>query len=191
MFDQKFSEALSLATQAHAGQIRKGTKIPYVSHVLAVASIVIEFGGDQEQAIAALLHDALEDVGPHYRELISKKFGERVLRIVEACTDGIPDQSGQKAPWEIRKSAYLEHLRYVEKDSLLVSASDKLSNACSIRDDLLDPDVGIAVFERFSVPQDRTIWYYESLAMVYLERGCPVAFKLCSVVAQIKALASI
>lgn len=190
MFTKEFSEALSLAIQAHAGQVRRGTEIPYVSHVLAVAAIVIEFGGDQEQAIAALLHDALEDGGPQYREPILSNFGERVLRIVEACTDGIPDQSGQKEPWEVRKAAYLEHLRYVDKDSLLVSACDKLSNARSIRDDLLDQDVGMTVFERFSVPQDRTIWYYESLARVYLERGCPVAFKLGAVVDQIKALAS-
>lgn len=189
MLDTKFSEAVKLASEVHATQIRKGSGIPYISHPLSVAATVIEFGGDQDQAIAALLHDTLEDGGPEYAAPIRSMFGERVFKMVEACTDGVPDETGIKPPWEVRKTAYLEHLAHADDDSLLVSACDKLVNARAILDDLLDPEVGVAVFERFSASKDRTLWYYESLAEVFMKRGSPVAFKLVATVSEIKRLA--
>src|ERR1700742_1058831 len=95
--------ALDYAAEAHQAQARKGTAIPYLSHVLGVASLVIEHGGDEDQAIAGLLHDVLEDCGPEHASVIRRDFGERVLSIVESCTDGVPDAQGNKAPWRERK----------------------------------------------------------------------------------------
>lgn len=185
----KFSEAVALAAEAHQGQIRKGAGTPYLAHPLAVAALVLEFGGDQDQAIGALLHDVLEDGGAHYAQQIRQQFGARVLSIVEACTDGVPDETGQKAPWQGRKERYLAHLGEAPDDALLVSACDKLCNAKAILDDLIDPDVGLAVFDRFSASKDKTLWYYSELAGVFSMRRSPVARKLAATVAEIKQLA--
>lgn len=107
MLTERISEALALAVEAHAKQVRKGTSIPYVAHPMGVASIALEFGADENRAIAALLHDVLEDGGPHYGPAIKEKFGEQVFAIVDACTDGLPDASGEKGNWGDRKRAYL------------------------------------------------------------------------------------
>ncbi|CAB3806897.1 hypothetical protein LMG28138_05857 [Pararobbsia alpina] len=148
--------------------MRKGTQIPYTSHLLGVASLVLENGGDEEQAIAGLLHDAIEDVGPHVAPTISGMFGDRVLRIVEGCTDGVPDASGHKPDWRTRKETYLAHLERAEPDVLLVSASDKLYNARAIVTDL--HTIGRAVFERFTAGEAGTLWYYGELSRIFAER---------------------
>lgn len=139
-----FTRAIYLAASAHEGQCRKGTPIPYITHPVAVAGLVAQFGGDEDQQIAGLLHDVLEDGGSHFAPIIAKDFGPRVLAIVEGCTDG----TGTKAPWEDRKRAYLAHLARASDDVLLVSGCDKLSNARAILDDLLA--IGPAVFDRFT-----------------------------------------
>jgi len=170
--------ALDYAADAHQAQARKGTSIPYLSHVLGVSSLVIEHGGDEDQAIAGLLHDVLEDCGAEHAELIRQQFGERVLRIVEACTDGTPNPSGQKAPWAERKQSYLAHLSNVAEDALLVSACDKLHNARAIAADLAS---GGEVFSRFTGGRDGTIWYYQSLLATFedrLGRDAPLAIEL-------------
>lgn len=190
MLTEKFSEAVSLAATAHATQFRKGSGIPYISHPLGVASLVIEFGGDEEQAIAGLLHDVIEDGGPQFVEPIREGFGERVLAMVEACTDGVPDANGKKAPWKARKEAYLDHLADCSEDALLVSAADKLYNARAILDDLVDPSVGTAVFDRFTASKSDTLWYYGKLAEIFVERKSSVAPRLSSVVAEIRKLAA-
>ena len=190
MLTEKFSEAVTLAAKAHATQVRKGSGIPYIAHPLGVASLVIEFGGDEEQAIAGLLHDVIEDGGPEFIEPIRDGFGERVLAMVEDCTDGMPDETGQKAPWADRKKAYLEHLSSCSDDALLVSAADKLYNAKAILDDLRDPDVGVAVFGRFKAGKDQTLWYYGELAKIFAGRGSPVARKLTAVVEEIRRLSA-
>ncbi|HEY2021344.1 HD domain-containing protein [Paraburkholderia sp.] len=159
---------MELALQLHATQLRKGTQIPYTSHLLGVASLVLENGGDEEQAIAGLLHDAIEDVGAEAVPLIRELFGERVLRIVEGCTDGVPDASGQKPDWRTRKIAYLAHLENADAEVLLVSASDKLYNARAIVMDL--HTVGRAVFDRFTAGEAGTLWYYGELARIFLTR---------------------
>jgi (p)ppGpp synthase/HD superfamily hydrolase len=190
MLTEKFSEAVTLAATAHATQVRKGSGIPYIAHPLGVASLVLEFGGDEEQAIAGLLHDVIEDGGPQFVEPIREGFGERVLAMVEACTDGVPDANGKKAPWKTRKEGYLAHLADCSEDALLVSAADKLYNARAILDDILDPTVGTAVFDRFTASKADTLWYYGKLADIFAERGSPVARRLSSVVAEIRRLAA-
>ncbi len=187
MLSDRISKALALAVEAHHGQARKGTSVPYVAHPMGVASLALDFGADEDQAIAALLHDVLEDGGPQYAPVIKERFGERVLAIVEGCTDGVPDASGQKAEWGERKRAYLEHLARAPDDVLLVSGSDKLHNARAIVGDLLT--VGPLVFDRFSSGQDGTLWYYRELAAIFSKRRAPMAAQLAVVVADMQRLA--
>lgn len=167
---QRFSRlhvALDYAAEAHQAQARKGTSIPYLSHLLGVASLVMEHGGDEDQVIAGLLHDVLEDCGPNHREHIQELFGPKVLAIVQACTDGTPDSSGLKAPWRERKERYLEHLKGAAREALLVAACDKLHNARAIA---LDLAAGEDVFSRFTGGRVGTHWYYQSLVEVFRER---------------------
>jgi GTP pyrophosphokinase len=159
-----YAKAVHFAARAHAGQLRKGSDIPYITHPLSVSALVIEFGGDEEQAIAGLLHDVVEDCGVSLLTL-AEEFGVRVAAIVEGCTDGVPDERGRKAPWRERKELYLEHLEETPADVLLVSACDKLHNARSIVSDI--QTIGSAVFDRFTADRDQTIWYYRRLAGVF------------------------
>ena len=162
-----FREALSFAAEAHEGQGRKGTDTPYISHLLGVTDIVLEHGGDEEQAIAALLHDAIEDQGgEQMRQKIRERFGDRVTRMVDDCTDAevIP-----KPPWKKRKEAYLAHIPEAHADSLLVSMADKLHNSTAIVRDFRRH--GPTVFERFSAGPADTAWYYRSLVEAYESAG--------------------
>ena len=161
----RFDRALIYATQVHAGQLRKGTEIPYVAHLLAVAALVLEHGGDEDQAIAALLHDAAEDHGGEVRLAdIRGRFGGRVEAIVRDCSDALPVVGEPKKPWKERKDDYLRHLEQVDESVLLVSAADKLHNARAV---LLDyQEVGEAVFERFKGGRDGTLCYYLKVAKV-------------------------
>lgn len=169
----RYTQAIHFAATVHEGQSRKGTAIPYIVHPVAVAALVEEYNGDEDQQIAALLHDVLEDGGPHHASEIDRLFGSRVLAIVQACTDGVPDANGVKPPWETRKREYLEHLAVASDDVLLVSGCDKLSNAQAILSDL--EKVGIAVFDRFTAKREGTVWYYQELSRVFSQRGTPVA----------------
>ena len=153
-----------------------------------MASIALDHGADEEQAVAALLHDAVEDGGAHYAERIRTKFGNRVADIVAGCTDGIPDASGRKPPWQARKQSYLNHLKSASDDVLLVSSSDKLHNARAIVEDLLN--IGETVFDRFSATKEQTLWYYESLAQIFELRGTPVARALRGAVNEMKRLSN-
>ena len=177
--------ALDYAAEAHQSQARKGTSIPYVSHLMGVASLVIEHGGDEDQAIAGLLHDVLEDCGLQHEGPIGERFGDRVLAIVRACTDGTPDEHGVKAPWRARKEAYIAHLATASDDALLVSACDKLHNARAISTDLAS---GEDVFARFTGGRDGTLWYYDALAKTFADRlgdRRPLAIELAATVARI------
>lgn len=187
MLTEKIAQALALAVEAHNGQKRKGTNIPYLAHPMGVASIALDHGADEEQAMAALLHDAVEDGGPHYAKRIRDQFGDRVADIVEGCTDGVPDSSGKKEAWKPRKERYISHLQKATDDVLLVSGSDKLHNARAIVEDLLR--IGPAVFDRFTATQEQTIWYYETLSGVFSNRGTPVAKALSDTVQRMKQLA--
>ena len=135
----RFDRALLYATHVHGGQVRKGTSTPYVAHLLAVAATVLEYCGDEELAIAALLHDSVEDQGGKARlDDVRNRFGEGVARIVEACSDSLADtgKGERKAHWRERKVAYLAHLRTADEDTLWVSLADKVHNARTILRDL-------------------------------------------------------
>lgn len=168
----RFDRALLYATHVHGGQVRKETTIPYVAHLLAVSGTVLEYGGDEDQAIAGLLHDAAEDQGgkPRLND-IRNRFGERVADIVQSCSDSMADTAaGQpKEDWHVRKERYIRHLHTIDSDTLLVSLSDKVHNARSILRDLRKEEIGELVWQRFSQPRERTIWYYEELAKTFKE----------------------
>lgn len=159
---QRLADAFAFAATAHAEQVRKSTTIPYVSHLMSVSALVMEHGGDEDQAIAGLLHDVIEDCGADYEAVIRERFGERVTRIVRACTDA---DTTPKPPWQERKEAYLQHLQQEGPEVLLVSASDKLHNARAIVSDL--QAIGLDMFKRFSAPKAQVLWYYRSLAGIY------------------------
>jgi (p)ppGpp synthase/HD superfamily hydrolase len=168
----RFDRALLYATHVHGGQVRKGTTTPYVAHLLAVAATVLEYGGDEDLAIAALLHDSVEDQGGKARlNDVCNRFGETVARIVEGCSDSLADtgKGEPKADSKTRKEAYLAHLREADEDNLRVSLADKVHNARAILRDLRKPDIGDKVWSRFSQPKEKTIWYYRSLADVFCE----------------------
>lgn len=155
----RFERALVFATRKHAGQQRKGTPVPYVSHLLGVAGLVLEAGGDEDLAIAALLHDVAEDCGGiPMLDQVRRRFGKRVARIVEGCSDPftIP-----KPPWRERKEPYLKHLHTADADTRLVSAADKLHNARSILSDYRE--LGERIWERFQGKREGTLWYYRAL----------------------------
>ena len=169
----RFDRALLYATHVHGGQVRKGTSTPYVAHLLAVAATVLEYGGDEELAIAALLHDSVEDQGGKARlDDVRNRFGEGVARSVEACSDSLADtgKGERKAHWQERKEAYLTHLRTADEGILWVSLADKVHNARTILRDLRKPDIGEKVWARFNVPTKQTLWYYHSLADIFCER---------------------
>lgn len=182
----RYAEALVLARRLHAGQTRKGTSIPYVAHVLAVSSIALEHGADEDEAIAALLHDAVEDCGgaPVLAE-IERCFGRRVAGIVAACSD---TDITPKPPWQARKEAYLAHLRIASPSVRLVSAADKLHNARSILADLRQ--FGDALWKRFNASKAQTLWYYRSLVEAFAAHGSsPLVDELARIVAEIERLA--
>jgi (p)ppGpp synthase/HD superfamily hydrolase len=157
-----FESALVYAKEKHDGQWRKGSGIPYISHPMQVAGIALEYGADEEQAAAALLHDVIEDTPTTYED-IREAFNERVAEIVRACSDAEDHES--KAEWRDRKETYLERLKTKGADVALVSCSDKLHNARSIVADLRTE--GPAFFERFTGKRDGTLWYYRSLVEVF------------------------
>jgi (p)ppGpp synthase/HD superfamily hydrolase len=167
---ERFDRALLYATHVHGGQVRKESAIPYVAHLLAVAATVLEYEGDEDMAIAGLLHDAVEDQGGEARlSDIRNRFGDRVGVIVAACSDSTANTaSGEgKEPWRVRKERYLKHLHSVDESTLLVSLSDKVHNARSILRDSRKSDIGELVWQRFSRGKDGTIWYYEQLAQTF------------------------
>ena len=159
----RFDQALLYATAIHGGQRRKGTSIPYVAHLLGAASVALELGADEDQAIAALLHDAVEDQGgkPRLND-IRARFGDRVAEIVAHCTDA---DIHPKPPWRERKERYLGGLPAKPSDALLVSLADKIHNAEAILNDLRFH--GAAVWDRFTGGRDGSLWYYRVLSQTF------------------------
>jgi len=181
----RFEEALTRASQLHATQKKKGTEVPYVAHLLGVTSIVLEDGGDEDHAIAALLHDAIEDQGLEESE-IERRFGARVREIVVGCTDAFEQP---KPPWRARKEKYLAHLRDASEDVLRVSAADKLHNARQIVADVRH--LGPVVWERFKGGREGSLWYYRSLAEIFrVRRPGPLTAELCRVVAEMERISA-
>lgn len=191
----RFTDAVDYARTAHAGHYRKGTRIPYLYHLLGVASLALEHGGDEDQAIAGLLHDVLEDCGHEHEASIRARFGHGVADIVLACTDGHAEQkaaatspAAKRLDWLVRKQRYLAHLAEGEPAALLVSGCDKLHNARAIVGDL-EGAAGQAVFERFTAGRDGTLRYYAAVAEVFTRRQVAVAPALDAAVDRMHALA--
>jgi GTP pyrophosphokinase len=164
MLSNRFTEALVYAKELHDTQTRKGGNVPYVAHLLGAASIALEYGANEDEAIAALLHDAIEDQGgpPTGRE-IRRRFGDAVADIVEGCTDA---DTTPKPPWRKRKEAYIAHLPTASSSVQLVSAADKLYNAWSILKDYRV--LGESVWQRFKGGGKKgTLWYYRSLVNAF------------------------
>jgi (p)ppGpp synthase/HD superfamily hydrolase len=164
----RFLRAFQFAAEKHASQTRKASTIPYIAHLMGVASLVLEAGGDEDLAIAALLHDVVEDCGgvPMLGEVRSR-FGNRVAKVVEGCTDA---DTYPKPPWRERKETYLRHLKDADFDTRLVSAADKLNNVRSILSDYRK--IGEIVWDRFNGGREGTLWYYRSLRDEFL-RSAP------------------
>jgi (p)ppGpp synthase/HD superfamily hydrolase len=163
MLSERFTQALVFAAGLHATQVRKGSGVPYIAHLLGVASIALEYGADEDEAIAALLHDAIEDQGgAATREEIRRRFGDRVTAIVDGCTDA---DTTPKPPWRQRKEAYIAHIPTASASVLLVSAADKLYNARSILKDY--KILGDPLWERFKGGKAGTLWYYRALVEVF------------------------
>ena len=167
----RFDQALLYAAAAHRQQPRKGTQVPYLSHLLGVASIVLTYGGSENQAIGGLLHDTVEDCGNQHVPVIGELFGDEVLGIVLACTDSAVPAGQAKAGWRPRKEQYLHHLRELPPGdpARLVSCADKLHNAQAILADL--EVLGLPLWDRFrgKTPEDH-LWYYGALAAAFTEQ---------------------
>lgn len=182
---RRFDEALGLAAELHRDQQRKGTRIPYLAHLLGVAAIALEHGASEDQAIAALLHDAVEDQGgASTLAMIRSRFGDAVAEIVQSCSDA---DEVPKPPWRARKEAYVAHLSQATRAACLISAADKLHNARAILRDYRE--LGEALWERFTGGKQGTLWYYQSLVEALLGR-VPVGLhqELARVVEELSAL---
>lgn len=165
----RFQTALNMTFELHQNQSRKGSQAPYFAHLMSVSALVLENGGSENQAIAALLHDAVEDQGGlPILESIKSEFGEEVAGIVDGCTDAYTQP---KPPWKERKIAYLEKLKTEPDTILLVSLSDKVHNARSILRDL--QLYGDRIWIRFKGKKPGTLWYYQSLANIFDESPFP------------------
>ena len=174
MLGERFDRALGLASELHRQQLRKESGVPYVSHLLAVCSLALEHGADEDQAIAALLHDAVEDQGGlPTAARIRALFGDRVAELVLALTDAVVVP---KPPWRQRKELYLVHLAAAPLDVLLVSCCDKIHNARSILAD--HRQSGASLWSRFTGGRDGTLWYYRELAAIFARRGPPIPAQL-------------
>ena len=185
ILSSRFDDALAFAVDLHREQPRKGTGVPYVSHLLSVAALVLEHGGSEDQAIAALLHDAVEDQGGRpTAERIRERFGDLVAEIVDGCTD---TDVTPKPPWRLRKEAYVARVRNEPAHVRLVSAADKLHNARTMVTDLRIH--GPALWERFNAGRDETLWYLESLVAAFREAGStPIVEELARTVAELRAV---
>ncbi len=170
---RQFSKALAFTSGIHRGHHRKGSTIPYMAHLMAVSSLVLEHGGSETESIAALLHDAIEDRGDHFRlgpagmrNQIRKRFGEYVLFIVDECSETDEDP---KPPWRERKEEYIRKISAISTSGLLVSLADKVHNAHSILSDY--QQIGDELWRRFNGGKQGSIWYYKELLAAFRERN--------------------
>jgi (p)ppGpp synthase/HD superfamily hydrolase len=185
-YEEKLEEALGYAARVHRDQVRKGSSVPYVTHLLAVAAIVGENGGTEEEVIAALLHDAPEDRGGEARLAeIRERFGDEVADILPGNTDTFEDP---KPPWRERKEAYVAHVAHAPRSVRLVSAADKLHNARSVLADLRS--LGEDLWPRFNGGKEGTLWYCRPLVEAFEAAGSnPIVEELDRVVGELERLA--
>jgi (p)ppGpp synthase/HD superfamily hydrolase len=182
----RFLKAFVFAADKHKRQTRKASSIPYIAHLMGVASLVLEAGGDQDLAMAALLHDVVEDCGgaPMLKE-VRRRFGARVAKVVDGCTDA---DAYPKPPWLERKQKYVERLRHEDAGTRLVSAADKLNNVRSILSDYRT--IGESVWSRFNGGREGTLWYYRTLRDEFLrDKPNRITRDLALAVCELEALA--
>jgi (p)ppGpp synthase/HD superfamily hydrolase len=186
-YSDKFTQALSFAAKLHNGQLRKGTQIPYISHLLSVSAIVMRNGGDEEQAIAALLHDSVEDQGGiNLLSDIESKFGARVAKIVKQCSDSFEKP---KPPWDQRKKAYVATIAHKSDDAILISMADKVDNARTILNNY--HKIGEKLWERFRGGREGTLWYYRACVDAFGNRSnSDLYHELADLVSQIEDMAA-
>jgi len=185
---RQFEKALVYAARIHGGQLRKKTRIPYIAHILGVVAIAMEYGANETEAIAALLHDVVEDCGGAKRlRDIERKFGKAVAKIVAGCTD--TDQI-PKPPWLKRKTAYVAHIRHAPLPTKLVSAADKLHNVRAILMDYRQE--GEKLWSRFNGGKQGTLWYYRALVNAFgrAKRIQPLAGELDRTLRSLEALSN-
>ncbi len=163
----RFVDALAFAFEVHREQTKKGTSIPYISHLLEVSGTVLTYGGDEDEAIAALLHDTVEDHSDAVSfALLAERFGARVAAIVESCSD---TSVSPKPPWKLRKERYIEHLHNADESVVIVSAADKLSNARAVMKDFRKH--GDEVWARFNAGKPEQLWYYRTVTEALTRRA--------------------
>lgn len=171
LYTDRVGDALRFAAEAHAGQARKGKPHePYLSHILIVAGMVAHYGGDEDQIIAGVLHDAVEDAGGEaMADDIRREFGDRVADFVLECSDAVPGEDGEKGPWKPRKLEYIARLRAGgDPDAVLVEACDKLANLYDIVEDLeFDSE---PTFDKFNGGKEGTLEYYATLGDVLMPK---------------------
>jgi len=187
ILSQRFTDAFAYAADLHAKQVRKGTGVPYIAHLMAVSAIVIENGGTEDEAIAALLHDAIEDQGGDAtRQEIIRRFGPKVAAVIDGCTDA---ETVPKPPWRERKEAYIAHLADASPSMCLVSSADKLHNVRAILSDYRR--LGEALWTRFTGGRDGTLWYYRALVDTFRAvTSSPIIEELDCTVAELERLTS-
>jgi GTP pyrophosphokinase len=185
MLSHRFTEALIYARELHATQVRKGSGVPYIAHLLGVASIALEYGANEDEAIAALLHDAIEDQGGNTtREEIRRRFGDIVTEIVDGCTDA---DTTPKPPWRQRKEDYIAHLPTASASVRLVSVADKLYNAATILKDYRI--LGDSIWSRFKGGKEGSLWYYRALVVAFRQgESTPLVDELDRVVSELENL---
>lgn len=168
----RYAEALQFCFEIHQKQYRKGdSRIPYLSHLLAVSALVMEQGGNEDEAIGALLHDSAEDCGGRpMLEKVRKRFGDAVANIVEGCSDTLAEDA---EAWKPRKERYIAHLKVADPSTQLVAACDKFHNLSNTVRDLLT--YGDSQWEKFSKGPSDQVWYYEECCRVFDAAGLPIA----------------
>ena len=172
VLSEKYSNAVLYASTLHRAQTRKGNDIAYMAHLLGVSSLVLEARGDEEQAIAALLHDAAEDQGGEPTiDAITEKFGKRVARIVRACSDSLAEDPAEKKSWLVRKTEHIAKLTVADDDVIIVAMADKVHNARAIVSDLSIH--GPHTWQKFNASREQILWYYTSNLLVARERRAP------------------
>ncbi len=186
MLSSRFNEAFIFAHELHATQVRKGSHVPYIAHLMAVSSLTLEYGGTEDEAIAALLHDAIEDQGgAPTREEIRRRFGDAVTAIVDGCTDA---DTTPKPPWKERKEAYIAHIPTASASVRLVSACDKLHNARSVLNDYRV--LGDSLWDRFQGKKEGSLWYYRAIVNAFRQvEFTPLIAELDRVVTELERLA--
>ena len=188
---KRYDDALLYASNAHRTQFRKNGRAPYLSHLIRVSGLTFDYGATEDVAIAALLHDVVEDCGGLKRsEEVRVLFGDRVADIVLATSDSLAESPDKKEPWRTRKERYLERLKSCSEEAALVIGCDKLDNVCSLTRTLEMSDAAAAssFLRKFKANRQDNFWYYETSAGILRDRGCLVNVELFRAIDVLKSI---